>query len=204
VSHDLDAIQRLCSRVLWLETGRIREDGPTDEVVERYLAYGLAAAVERSFADDQSRPAAIHAVTVRDSRVGSSGVLRRGDPLEVTVRFQVHHPVPGIDLSLLLFNARGARLLDEAWSDHRTTESLPPGAYVAKVVIPPVLNTGDYTIGVWLGTAYETIQYINDAAVFRLEGPTRGRTERLLQLGMAWSVEPTTDAIEQTSLRKLP
>jgi lipopolysaccharide transport system ATP-binding protein len=42
VSHDPAAIQRLCRRALLIESGRLREDGPADTVVQRYLD-GVAA-----------------------------------------------------------------------------------------------------------------------------------------------------------------
>jgi lipopolysaccharide transport system ATP-binding protein len=37
VSHDLPAVQRLCGRVLWLDQGRLRMDGPPREVTEAYF-----------------------------------------------------------------------------------------------------------------------------------------------------------------------
>ncbi|MFN8633091.1 MAG: ABC transporter ATP-binding protein [Chloroflexota bacterium] len=37
VSHSLDAITRFCDRCLWLDNGRLREDGPAERVVEAYL-----------------------------------------------------------------------------------------------------------------------------------------------------------------------
>ena len=37
-SHSIPTIKAWCSRVLWLESGRIRADGPTDMVVEQYMA----------------------------------------------------------------------------------------------------------------------------------------------------------------------
>lgn len=38
VSHDMNAIRRCCTRVLWLDRGRLRQIGPTEEVVSAYLA----------------------------------------------------------------------------------------------------------------------------------------------------------------------
>ena len=37
VSHDLPAVQRLCDRVIWLDRGRLRMDGPPREVTEAYF-----------------------------------------------------------------------------------------------------------------------------------------------------------------------
>ncbi len=40
-SHNLYVVADWCTRVLWLEQGRIREDGPTDAVLEHYLGHPL-------------------------------------------------------------------------------------------------------------------------------------------------------------------
>jgi ABC-type polysaccharide/polyol phosphate transport system ATPase subunit len=42
VSHDMAAIRRICSRVVWIDRGRIVRDGPTDEVVDAYTNELLA------------------------------------------------------------------------------------------------------------------------------------------------------------------
>jgi ABC-type polysaccharide/polyol phosphate transport system ATPase subunit len=39
VSHALEAVRGLCSRAIWLEQGNLKADGPSGEVVDRYLAY---------------------------------------------------------------------------------------------------------------------------------------------------------------------
>ena len=38
VSHVLETVHALCTRVLWLENGRIRMDGETEEVIAAYVA----------------------------------------------------------------------------------------------------------------------------------------------------------------------
>ncbi len=37
VSHNLDAVRRLCRRALWLDHGLLREDGEVEEVVQHYI-----------------------------------------------------------------------------------------------------------------------------------------------------------------------
>ena len=36
VSHDLDAVERICDEAMWIDGGRIRGQGPAAEVVEHY------------------------------------------------------------------------------------------------------------------------------------------------------------------------
>jgi lipopolysaccharide transport system ATP-binding protein len=43
VSHDSSSVQRLCKRALFIESGRLKDDGPAEMVVKHYLD-GVAAA----------------------------------------------------------------------------------------------------------------------------------------------------------------
>lgn len=36
VSHNPDSVRRLCERVIWLDHGRVRADGPTDDILKAY------------------------------------------------------------------------------------------------------------------------------------------------------------------------
>ena len=37
VSHDLTSLRELCTRGLWIQQGRLVDDGPVDLVIDRYL-----------------------------------------------------------------------------------------------------------------------------------------------------------------------
>ncbi len=39
VSHSLEQVSSMCSRVLWVEQGRLRADGPSDRVIAKYEAF---------------------------------------------------------------------------------------------------------------------------------------------------------------------
>jgi ABC-type polysaccharide/polyol phosphate transport system ATPase subunit len=43
VSHDLNAQREICNRGVWKDHGRVKADGPIDEVIGRYLAESRAA-----------------------------------------------------------------------------------------------------------------------------------------------------------------
>jgi lipopolysaccharide transport system ATP-binding protein len=47
VSHALDSVRSLCRRAIWLDHGRVVADGPSGEVIDRYLAYENEKHVER-------------------------------------------------------------------------------------------------------------------------------------------------------------
>jgi ABC-type polysaccharide/polyol phosphate transport system ATPase subunit len=193
VSHDLDAITWLCPRAVWLDGGRIRQHGPTDEVVAAYLASGRTFAARQMFPDDPARAVCVLSAAVLDGTGNPTEVLDRAAPLTLEVRFVVRERVPGLDMTVLVHNLRGVRVLDEAWSESapaRQRESL--GEYVARVVVPPVLAPGDYVAGLWLGTPFESMFYEDDLLRFRLHGDAKGRRNRVVQLGVPWIVRPAT------------
>ena len=38
VSHNAQTVEQFCDRAIWLEQGRVVEDGPVSEVLPRYTA----------------------------------------------------------------------------------------------------------------------------------------------------------------------
>jgi len=43
VSHSPDAVRQTCERVVWIDEGRLRADGPAEEVLARYAEFSAAA-----------------------------------------------------------------------------------------------------------------------------------------------------------------
>src|SRR5690625_3326368 len=38
VSHSIRAVRNMCDRAIWLDQGKVVDDGPSDEVMDRYAA----------------------------------------------------------------------------------------------------------------------------------------------------------------------
>ena len=192
VSHNLDAISRLCQQAVWLDGGKVAAVGPAHEVIDGYLG----AQVSRDFAarEHQEGPIALEGVTVTDLTGRSLDVFRRDRPFLLEMQYTIRTPVPGLDLTAALLNARGVEVLNEHWSDTCPERIGDPGRYVARLEVPAVLNAGDYVVAVWFGTAYET--FIWEAAVrrFRLEGDVKTRPHRAIALGLPWQVEPSNES----------
>jgi ABC-type polysaccharide/polyol phosphate transport system ATPase subunit len=180
VSHDLETLTRICPRAVWLEAGRIRRSGPAREIVRDYLASGL-------WSPGSARaPVKGGPVTVTDVRVGSAdgrpgAALMLHDALRIQVRFELAQEVPGLDLAMYLTTHSGIKVFDESLSDHHR-ETLPAGAYCAELAVPPGLNVGDYTVGLWIGTTLEDFIHEPAALPFTVRGSGHERPDRLLVL----------------------
>jgi ABC-2 type transport system ATP-binding protein/lipopolysaccharide transport system ATP-binding protein len=190
VSHNLDAVQRLCQRTLWLERGQLVAEGPTSEVLQAYLTSGLERSPRSTWEDaDPRAPVWLRSVSLLDENgQPASGQLPRDAPFSIEMEFEIRQRVPGLDLSVVVQTNRGLRVLDEAWSDRPSGERGEPGLYVARMTVPPVLTVGDYTVGVWIGSAYESLLWRDDAVIFGLSGHDGNRPERVVQLGLGFDV----------------
>lgn len=87
VSHDQEAVRRLCSRAVWLDCGKVRMDGPVDEVMGSYLEenagrvkHEAAAAAPREWG---TREVFFSSVTITDGRGNASRTFREGDTIQV-------------------------------------------------------------------------------------------------------------------------
>jgi lipopolysaccharide transport system ATP-binding protein len=85
VSHNLQAITRLCKRVILLEDGRVKQDGPAHEVVGAYLNSGLGTSAAREWNDLAEAPG--------DDVVRLRAVRVKGEEGRVTDAVDIRRPV---------------------------------------------------------------------------------------------------------------
>lgn len=79
VSHQMEAIQSLCSRAIWLENGSVRQDGTADQVVMSYLASTRETAqTDLALRTDRSGRAGmrVESITVADDSGGAPATGR--------------------------------------------------------------------------------------------------------------------------------
>jgi ABC-2 type transport system ATP-binding protein/lipopolysaccharide transport system ATP-binding protein len=186
VSHDLDTLSKLCTRSLWLEAGRIRDSGATGDDVRQYLA-AHSTSPGQTVTAVSAGPVTLENVRVLPLHSGPPAPLFRDDGLAIEIDFELCEITIGFDVAVFITNSRGTRIVDEALSDE-VRPRLTPGTHRLRLQVPPVLNVGDYTVGVWFGTSYQEILEVPTAFTFTLEGSDRGRPDRALVLRLPMSV----------------
>jgi lipopolysaccharide transport system ATP-binding protein len=86
VSHNLRAVTDLCSRAILIEGGTVQLEGPTSEVVRRYMNQGSEAS-----GDSTEKEAFISAVGVRDER-GQALQFDAGQKITVEIEVTANKP----------------------------------------------------------------------------------------------------------------
>jgi ABC-type polysaccharide/polyol phosphate transport system ATPase subunit len=198
VSHDLGAVTRLCDRAVWLDEGAVRGEGSPADVTTQYLrsfadAGRLAVSLEH---EPSEGPVKLVGASV--SAAGDYPVPReprREEPLVLTVEFELTSRVRDLDVALYLVNSRGVRILDESWNDsgRPPPNATSPGRIAASITVPPLLTSGDYTLGVWVGSSAEAYVH-REVLQFRLLPHPADTNEeqtrpRVVRLPVSWTIE---------------
>ena len=198
VSHDLGAVARICRRGIWLESGEIRYDGPVGQAIERYLETRGERASQVEFDVNAHDPVQLLAAAIASPEGDLLDAPRRDESFAVRMRLLVREPVRGLDVRIYLDTPRGVRVLDEILSDRSTGAWLgaEAGEWDVSVVIPPVLASGDFVLGIASSSPYQRF-FDREVLSFRLWPPPDERQEsidraRLVQPGVVWRVEGPT------------
>jgi ABC-2 type transport system ATP-binding protein/lipopolysaccharide transport system ATP-binding protein len=186
VSHDLDAIARLCPRTLWIDRGVLRKDGDTGPVLDAYLRTTREEQTGYDEVADVTSRVIVHRVAATDRSGRESSVLRRDVDFIIEIEFSLTERIPGFDIALYVINQRGVRVFDETWSDTESTRVDAPGRYVVRLSVPAVLNVGEYSVGVWIGSGFEELLSVDAMGSFTLDGSTKGRPDRVVELLLPW------------------
>lgn len=171
VSHDLGAVTRSCTRAIWLEHGRLRDQGAAREVVGAYLGAGAKAPLLTEFEDEGDSALALQRVWVQQAEGEVLTRLRRGSAFTVGVRFVLRDQHPPFDFSMWLKNRDGLRIIDDAYSNwsHEASLTGESGVYELRITVPGLLPPGPYFAGFWAATKFDELLHRDNVVTVNIE-----------------------------------
>ncbi|WP_037494267.1 ABC transporter ATP-binding protein [Solirubrobacter soli] len=181
VSHDMDAIRRLCSRALWIQSGRVVQDGDSDEVTEAYESSAWKATGAKSLDSGAHvhEAAELLDATLAGPTGAQIGAVSVDQDFYVNVRFAVRRPGVGLRV-VLVFHVRGAIVFRVV--QPTVEEIAEPGNVTIRARVPGhLLADVDYTVkaSAWVhyqGTESTIVRH--QALGFRVYQSERADTAR--------------------------
>ena len=154
VSHNMAAIQRLCPKTVWLEKGKVKEFGETEEVINHYLGDTSSRTTEAHWEKGQTpgnSVAILHSTRLIDQHHKTLPLATANQKIGIEVIYEVlkegHTPIPNIHI----FTARGeCAFISHAALDEKLGTI---GKHRVIMWIPKdLLNEGTYIAGIALST----------------------------------------------------
>jgi lipopolysaccharide transport system ATP-binding protein len=156
VSHNMVAVQSLCDRVLWLNQGRVIEEGPPTEVIADYFksTSGADAVSEETWDNPSAAPgndmARLRRVWVRPEE-GWGETLTMDTPFRVAVEFWNRQPGARLHVTLHFITEHGiiaftsGSVDDSPWRN----DGMPAGLFRCTCYVPGrLLNAGRHRLDV--------------------------------------------------------
>jgi len=157
VSHNMDAIQRLCSRCLMLEDGRLIANGSTSGAVARYLSSDCSRARPNEWIDVSrsnhtgTGQARFVAVQYRSANETVAFQPYSYGPLEFLLDIVSDSPRSIGSMAVTLFSLSGTKLVNADTIALGRVIGLQKGHNKVAVRIEQLyLNPGVYVVGLWL------------------------------------------------------
>jgi len=210
VSHNIVAVQNLCKRVIWLNEGRIEDEGPTREVVKHYLTSASAsAAIENIWNDPATAPGnekvRIHRVCARPLLGPPSDPITIQTPFVLEFEYWNLEPDARLNLSLHLYNQQGTTILntfpvqEPVWHGR----PFPVGLFRSACHVPGnLLNDGLHRVLLLVVKDQGTVVFsIEDALVFNIldaverRGEWHGKWEGAVRPDLVWETEYLGESI---------
>lgn len=187
VSHNLQAVTRMCERVILLNQGRIMRDGSVHEVVSAYLRGGEGTSACREWSDLGQAPggeiARLMGIRIRTENGSVCDAIDISQPVGLELEFEVLKPGFILQPHFGLFNEEGVRLFVAVDQDPNWRKRpRPPGRYTCVSWIPGnLLAEGMMVVNtaLWVLEPFRKLEFqCKDAVAFHLIDNMEGDTAR--------------------------
>ena len=170
VSHNMDAVQRLCARSILLERGRLAMYEDTPAVVARYFAASGERPAPSETVDVSAAPrrgsgeARFTAVSYHGADDGA-GLVEPGGPMTVALVIESDVARTVDSVAVTIRTRTGAKLVNADTITHGQAVRLRQGRTTLRLRIDALhLNPGIYVVALWLShAAGSPIDYIDSA-----------------------------------------
>ncbi|MBE0568174.1 MAG: ABC transporter ATP-binding protein [Deltaproteobacteria bacterium] len=118
VSHHMPSVENLCPRVIWIDKGEIKRDGPGTKIIEEYLSqYDVNTMDNSSKYDLRDMPNREGSGEIRytgiefmDMNEQLKTIIRSGENLKIRIHYEVHKDILNPNFYFTISNEKGAKM----------------------------------------------------------------------------------------------
>lgn len=174
VSHQLEMVNRLTSKCLWLERGRLMAFGATKQVVSQYEESTALEAQDVFMYRSHHEPDTGEVIKIAclDENLCEKQVFRQGEIFWISIDFHIHHPLV-IDVAVTIENQRHLPLMTSHFSDSKPLRRHAGDRQARCRIDPAILRRGIYRVSVALFSPnfHNFYDVILHYPLFEISGP---------------------------------
>jgi lipopolysaccharide transport system ATP-binding protein len=192
VSHNMIALQTLCSRAIWLSSGEIKADLPAQLAVSEYLHVTAKTMLYRTW-DEKDTNAASSVARLLSARVLAARPehMTIAEPFDIEVDFANFISGASLHVTVHIHTVEGIHVL----TSPAPAQSLERGRVTARCRIPGnLMNDGSYSIHIMIVRDMSVVEVnCTDAIFFELYDAARpmgwyGKWPGVVRPDLEWEV----------------
>jgi len=153
VSHNMDAVRRLCQGVVWFEGGLTRFRGPVLQTIGQYLLDRVSEGGKVEFVPPlalaNGMPVCLRAVQILGSEGQPTAEFSASANIGVQIDWENSEPLYKPRIGFVLLTSDGQEVLTALDASAWEREWLPKGRWTSKCVLPgQLLNEGAYVLDI--------------------------------------------------------
>jgi lipopolysaccharide transport system ATP-binding protein len=208
VSHDMNAVENLCQRAIWLDKGKVVQDGEAAAVAIAYLGNRMQTVANewKPPVRHVSPDVRVHAIRLFDSGGGPRSSFDRSEPVVVEFDLDVLRRDSRLRIGFDLATQEGHVVYRAFHDDLAPAERLiEPGRWLVRCTVPAnLLNQGFYSVHArikvnqfrWCLQA-DNVLHVEIVDRNVLEGRDQARPGVVFP-GFPWEVEPVRTTVPET------
>jgi hypothetical protein len=172
VSHNMNAIQRLCAKSVLLEDGRLVAHDETTKIVARYLANSTIETTPETWIDvagikrDGTKQINVTRIWYSGCDAATQFYPYSNGPLEVQLMLTSDVPRQVGSLAITLYDKNGTKLVNADTMTLGRSVNLRSGSNLVRLRIDALhLNPGMYSLGWWIADPIGRVFDFADAAI---------------------------------------
>lgn len=176
VSHNMAAVESLCTRCIWIEGGRVRADGDARSIVAEYMrtfAEAVTGRIELDHIESRTgnRNAMFRSLEFLDAAGELTNYIRSGDKLKIRLHYEAAKVLRDLVIGINIHTEYGALLLaSNNWATGDDIPIVEKGTGYADLEIDSLfLLPGRYYLSLWLGKWNEPLDVLKNCIAFDIE-----------------------------------
>jgi len=144
VSHNMGAINALCTSAIWIDKGSIREQGPAQAVVQHYIE-----SVREGFVVGGAKPddkLVVDRVLLKNAAGEVTTTFRGDEPLLVEVHYTARVRIPNPHFLVVIMGPYGEVFTAAMTFDNLTPDAIEGSGTIGCRFWPPLLLPQTYTV----------------------------------------------------------
>jgi homopolymeric O-antigen transport system ATP-binding protein len=214
VSHNMAAVKSLCHRAVWIDHGRLAQDGPVDRVVDAYLSSSSPAAKGGEIPLEAARigtgEAMLRSIDITTADGSVKHDFHLGEPIAVKLELLVREPIDDAVIEVGFSTLDGTRVASLFSVDGgQPPFRLQTGVWACRLDIATTLLPRVYNVdaGVHHARYGATIDWLERVASFSVLNVDRdggdshfpSQTRGFFRPDAEWRIEQRTDLPAVTS-----